>query len=84
LRLPIDREAVAIDGKTIWGSADKFAYLKAAYVVSALDANNRLASAQVKTDEKSKGNEVSTITAIPQVLTILALKGGIITIDAAD
>jgi hypothetical protein len=33
--------------------------------------------AQVKTDEKSKGNEVSTITAIPEVLGMIGLKGAI-------
>ncbi|MDR1863467.1 MAG: ISAs1 family transposase [Treponema sp.] len=84
LRLPIDREVVAIDGKTIRGSADKFACLKAAHVVSAWAADNRLVLGQVKTEEKSKGNEVSTITAIPQLLAMFALKGSIITIDAAD
>jgi hypothetical protein len=67
LRLPIDREVVAIDGKTIRGSANKFACLKAAHGVSAWATDNRLVLAQVKTDEKSKGNEVSTITAIPQL-----------------
>jgi predicted transposase YbfD/YdcC len=40
--------------------------------------------AQVKTEEKSKGNEVSTITAIPTLLEMIALKGCIVTIDAAD
>jgi hypothetical protein len=63
LWLPIDREVVAIDGKTIWGSADKFACLKAAHGVSAWATDDRLILAQVKTEEKSKGNEVSTINA---------------------
>jgi predicted transposase YbfD/YdcC len=36
---------------------------------------------QVKTEEKSKGNEVSPITAIPTLLEMIALKGCIVTID---
>jgi predicted transposase YbfD/YdcC len=37
---------------------------------------------QVKTDEKSKGNEVAAITAIPTVLEKVALEGCMVTIDA--
>jgi hypothetical protein len=84
LRLPIDREIAAVDGKTIRGSAGKSACLKAAHVVRARAADNRPVPARVKTEEKSKGNEVSTITAIPRLLAMFALKGSIITIDAAD
>jgi predicted transposase YbfD/YdcC len=36
----------------------------------------------VKTEEKSKGNEVSTITAIPTLLEKVALEGCVVTIDA--
>jgi predicted transposase YbfD/YdcC len=43
---------------------------------------NRLVFAQVKTGEKSKENEVSTITAIPTLLEKIALKGYMVTIDA--
>jgi predicted transposase YbfD/YdcC len=46
-------------------------------MVSAWASANRLVIGQVKTDEKS--NE---ITAIPQLLELLALKGCIVTIDA--
>ena len=53
-------------------------------MVSAWASENRLVLARVKTDEKSKGNEVSTITAIPELLGMITLKGAIITIDAAD
>jgi hypothetical protein len=45
-----------IDGKTIRGSADKFAALKAAHMVSAYATGQRVVLAQVKTEEKS--NEI--------------------------
>ena len=66
---------IAIDGKTLRGSgSDK---LKALHLVSAWAADNQLTLAQVATDEKS--NE---ITAIPQLLELLCLKGALVTIDA--
>ena len=66
---------IAIDGKTLCGSgSDK---LKALHLVSAWAADNQLTLAQVATDEKS--NE---ITAIPQLLELLCLKGALVTIDA--
>jgi predicted transposase YbfD/YdcC len=77
MKIPVNREVIAIDGKTIRGSADRFAGLKAAHMVSAYATERRLVFAQVKTEEKS--NE---ITAIPELLALFALKGGIITIDA--
>jgi predicted transposase YbfD/YdcC len=52
--------------------------------VSAWARKNRLVFAHVKTEEKSQGNEVSTITAILTLLEMIALKGCIVTIDAAD
>jgi predicted transposase YbfD/YdcC len=77
MRVPIDREVIAIDGKTIRGSANKQGGLKAAHMVSAYATEQRLVFAQVKTAEKQ--NE---ITAIPELLALFALKGGIVTIDA--
>ena len=66
---------IAIDGKTLRGSgSDK---LKALHLVSAWAADNQLTLAQVATDAKS--NE---ITAIPQLLELLCLKGALVTIDA--
>jgi predicted transposase YbfD/YdcC len=52
--------------------------------VSAWATKNQLVFAHVKTEEKSKGNEVSPITAIPTLLEMIALKDCIVTIDAAD
>lgn len=68
---------IAIDGKTVRRSHDRQLGKKAIHIVSAWSAENRLVLGQVKTDEKS--NE---ITAIPELLKVLALKGCIVTIDA--
>lgn len=77
IRQTIDQEVIAIDGKTLRGSLDRNKALKAAHLVSAWACENRLVFAQVKVDEKS--NE---ITAIPELLSLIALEGSIVTIDA--
>jgi predicted transposase YbfD/YdcC len=79
MRIPVDREVLAIDGKTVRGSLDNFKCLKAAHIVSVFATESRLTLAQVKTDEKS--NE---ITAIPELLALVALKGAIVTIGASE
>ncbi len=68
---------MAIDGKTLRRSHNRAAGKKALHLVSAWAVENRLVLAQLATEEKS--NE---ITAIPQLLQQLALKGCIVTIDA--
>lgn len=68
---------VAIDGKTMRGSEDKKGSRKALHIVSAWTSEANLVLGQVKTEEKS--NE---ITAIPELLKLLELKGSIVTIDA--
>lgn len=73
----IEREVVAIDGKTSRRSYDKSKGKGAIHMVSAWATANRVILGQVKTEDKS--NE---ITAIPELLDILALKGCIVTIDA--
>jgi predicted transposase YbfD/YdcC len=70
-------EIIAIDGKTIRGSFDEASGKKALHLVSAWARNANLALGQVKIDKKS--NEV---TAIPKLLSMLQLKGAIVTIDA--
>ena len=74
-------EVVAIDGKTVRRShettGDGASGKRAVHLVSAWASANRLTLGQVKTEEKS--NE---ITAIPQLLQLLELKGCIVTIDA--
>lgn len=68
---------VAIDGKTMRGSGDKATGKKPLHIVSAWASGNNLVLGQVKTEEKS--NE---ITAIPELLKLLDVKGAIVTIDA--
>jgi predicted transposase YbfD/YdcC len=70
-------QVIAIDGKTLRHSYDRSSNKAAIHMVSAWATENRLVLGQVKTEEKS--NE---ITAIPELLRVLALKGCIVTIDA--
>ncbi|MBR1912532.1 MAG: ISAs1 family transposase, partial [Treponema sp.] len=77
-----EKEIIAIDGKTIRRSEyknhnDESKSHKAAHVVSAFASSMGICFGQVKTEEKS--NE---ITAIPELLELLELKGLIVTIDA--
>jgi predicted transposase YbfD/YdcC len=77
IKRDINREVIAIDGKTVRGSFNSRKESKAIHLVSAWATENRLVFAQIKTEEKS--NE---ITAIPTLLEMIALKGCIVTIDA--
>jgi predicted transposase YbfD/YdcC len=72
-----DGEVVAIDGKRLCGSSDKVKGIKAVHMVSAFASENGLCLGQTTCDEKS--NE---ITAIPELLEILSIKGCTVTIDA--
>lgn len=73
------KQVIAVDGKSLRrsyeDSEDKHKGML--HMVSAWAAENELVLGQVKTREKS--NE---ITAIPELLNLLAIKGCIITIDA--
>lgn len=66
---------IAIDGKTLCGS--RHGTLKALHLVSAWASENHLSLGQVACAEKS--NE---ITAIPELLEMLCIKGALVTIDA--
>jgi predicted transposase YbfD/YdcC len=68
---------VAIDGKACRGSRDPAKDLGALHIVSAWATEEGIALGQVATDAQS--NE---ITAIPQLLEQIDLKGTLITIDA--
>jgi predicted transposase YbfD/YdcC len=68
---------IAIDGKSLCGSACRTRGQAALHLVSAWASHNRLTLGQVATEEKS--NE---ITAIPRLLQILDLKGALVTTDA--
>ena len=69
-------EVIALDGKTIRGAASMFSDSKI-HIVSAFCSQNKLCLGQVKVGDKS--NE---ITAIPELLDLISIKGHIITIDA--
>jgi predicted transposase YbfD/YdcC len=71
-----DTDIISIDGKTMRGTIS-LGSCKGVHIVSALCKSHSLVLSQVKTDEKS--NE---ITAIPELLDMLYLKGCIVTIDA--
>lgn len=68
---------IAIDGKTMRGSFDRAAGQSPLHLVSAYAAEARLTLGEVATEAKS--NE---ITAIPELLKVLFLKGCIVSIDA--
>lgn len=75
--LSTENEVIAIDGKTVRGSKDSFHNKPAIHIVSAWANQNSLVLGQRKVDGKS--NE---ITAIPELLEMLEVKGCIVTIDA--
>ena len=68
---------IAVDGQTNRGSRNRAADRKAVHMVSALACGEGLVLGQIKTDEKS--NE---ITAIPELLRMLDLKGALVSTDA--
>jgi len=68
---------VAIDGKTLRGSAQPAKGIRPLHVVSAWATANHLSLAQVAVEQKS--NE---ITAIPELLRLLDLKGALVSSDA--
>ena len=68
---------ISIDGKAIKSATDKINNGNIPYIVSAFIGEIGLSIGQVKVDDKS--NE---ITAIPDLLDILDIKGATITIDA--
>ena len=70
-------EVVAIDGKTLRGCHDRSQGRGALHMVSAWATENRMVLGQTPTDAHS--NE---ITAIPELLNVLELKGCVVTIDA--
>ena len=73
----VERPTLAIDGKTLRRSHDRSRGLGALHSVSVWASDFGLMLAQVATAEKS--NE---ITAIPELLSLVDIKGAIITIDA--
>jgi predicted transposase YbfD/YdcC len=70
-------ELIAVDGKSARGSRDRRRGRSPLHMVSAWACHNRLVLGQEATEEKS--NEIA---AIPELLELLALEGGIVTLDA--
>ncbi len=70
-------DVIAIDGKTLRRSYKQSGRKGAIHMISAFSAGQRFVLGQRKVADKS--NE---ITAIPQLLELLTLKGAIVTIDA--
>lgn len=70
-------EIIAIDGKTLVGSHDHAHDKAAVHLIRAWAAQNHLVLGQCATDAKS-----NAITAIPQRLRLLAIRGCPVTIDA--
>ena len=70
-------EVVAMDGKTLRGCHDRANGRGALYMVSAWASEHRMVLGQTRTEAYS--NE---ITAIPELLKVLELKGCLVTIDA--
>lgn len=72
-------EVIAVDGKTARGSADSFSGQNAIHLVSAWASEAGILLGQRKVDAKS--NE---ITAVPELLKLLFIKGCIVTVDALN
>lgn len=77
LRKLMQGQVIGIDGKQMRGSHDKSKGKRALYMVSAWAEKNHLVLGQRKVAKKS--NE---ITAIPELLRLLEIKGCVVTIDA--
>jgi predicted transposase YbfD/YdcC len=77
LSVDLNKEIIAIDGKTLRGSHNRKRGQKALHLVSAWAAENRVMLGQIKTLEKS--NEID---AIPKLLDLIDIKNSIVTIDA--
>lgn len=77
LVVDVEGKVVAIDGKTLRGSHDRANNRTAIHVVNAWCTEAGVSLGQLKTEEKS--NE---ITAVPELLRLLHLRGAIVTLDA--
>jgi predicted transposase YbfD/YdcC len=70
---------IAIDGKVLRRSFDRASGKSPLHMVSAWGCEQRLVLAQIATDAKS--NE---ITAVPNLLEMLTLRGTVVTVDALN
>ncbi len=72
-------QVIAVDGKTARGSGDRFSGQDAIHLVSAWASESGVLLGQRKVDAKS--NEMS---AVPELLKLLFIKGCIVTVDALN
>ncbi|EGQ9171312.1 ISAs1 family transposase, partial [Vibrio cholerae] len=72
-----DGQVIAIDGKTLRGSYSREDKTSTIHMISAYASSSKLVLGQLKTEQKS--NE---ITAIPELIKMLDIKGALVTIDA--
>lgn len=77
MRAKVEGEFLNVDGKTLRGSKDEGNGKYAIHLVSAWSHQNRLILGQVKTTGKS--NEIA---AVKELITLLDIKGAVITADA--
>lgn len=77
LQVDLDRQVIALDGKTLRGSGNKRQGQKALHLVSAWACAQRLMLGQVACLDKS--NEIE---AMPRLLKMLDIEGSLVTIDA--
>lgn len=79
LRQSFDKEVVAFDGKTMKGSSQKRAGIKALHTLNAFSIENGICLGHLDVDRKT--NE---ITVIPKLIEMLDLENCIITSDALN
>jgi predicted transposase YbfD/YdcC len=72
-------QVIAVDGKTVRGSRDRFRGQEAIHLVSAFAHESGLLLGQRKVDAKS--NEIK---AVPELLKTLFIRGCIVTVDALN
>jgi len=77
LHVDVNKEIIALDGKTLRGSGNKRAKKSPLHIVSAWATQHRLLLGQVKTQ-----NHSNEIKAIPTLLNMIDIQGSTITIDA--
>ncbi len=74
-----ERDIIAIDGKTLKGSANKSKGIPAMHAVNAWSVKNGICLAQLEVD--SKTNEIK---AVPKVIDMLDIRGATVTSDALN
>ena len=74
-----DRDIIAIDGKTLKGSANKAQGVPALHILNAWAVRNGISLAQL-----AVGSKTNEITAMPEIIDMLDVKGATVTSDALN